>query len=127
MPSHTETHDTYSEMEHCIQQCEQCHHTCLETVSHCLERGGEHAAPAHITLLLNCAEICQTSANFMLLSSALHGLTCGVCAEICERCAEDCEHINPNDIQMQACARIYRECAASCRQMARDAMRNMMN
>ena len=68
-------------------------------------------------MLLDCAEICQTSANFMLRMSDLHGLTCGVCAEVCERCAEDCERF-VDDIMMQACAQACRHCAASCREMA---------
>jgi hypothetical protein len=124
MHAHTETH---TDLEHCIRQCEECHHICLMTVNHCLEMGGKHADPAHIRLLLSCAEICQTSANFMLLSSAQHGLTCGVCAEVCERCAEDCLNIDPDDAKMKACAQACLSCAESCRQMAHDAMRNLMN
>jgi hypothetical protein len=31
-------------------------------------------------LLLDCAEICQTAANFMLRNSELHSRTCAVCA-----------------------------------------------
>jgi len=37
-----------------------CHDTCLQAVSHCLDTGGDHARTQHITLLLDCAEICQT-------------------------------------------------------------------
>ena len=94
-----------------------CHAICVETVTHCLEMGGKHAEAAHIRLLLDCAEICQTSANFMLRGSDLHGRTCGVCAEVCERCAQDCERFG-DDEHMQACAKACRSCAASCRKMA---------
>jgi hypothetical protein len=79
--------------------------------------GGEHAKPGHIRLLLDCAEICETSANFMLRTSDLHHLTCGVCAEVCTRCAEDCERF-VDDIMMQACAQACRHCAESCQEMA---------
>jgi len=108
-------------MQDCIEACESCHGVCLETIEHCLHMGGEHAKPAHIRLLLDCAEICQTSANFMLRNSDLHGLTCSACAEICERCAADCERFG--DAVMQQCADTCRTCAQSCREMAATAGR----
>jgi hypothetical protein len=105
-----------TDMQHCIDICQECHNVCLETVMHCLHMGGEHAEPNHIRLLLDCAEICQTSANFMLRGSDLHGLTCAACAEVCNRCAEDCERFD--DAQMKRCAETCRRCAESCREMA---------
>lgn len=100
-----------------VQVMTECHDICLQTVSHCLEKGGDHARAEHITLLLDCAEICQTAANFMLRNSELHGRTCGVCAEVCQRCAEDCERFS-DDRTMQQCAQICRRCAEACRAMS---------
>jgi hypothetical protein len=111
-------HQMSQEMQQCIQNCSECHRTCLATVPHCLEIGGEHASQHHITLLLDCAEICQTSANFMLRQSELHARTCGVCAEVCQRCADDCEKMAQGDFQMLACADMCRRCAATCREMS---------
>ena len=105
------------EMSACIIECSGCHDVCLMTVTHRLQLGGRHAEPEHIRLLLDCAEICQTSANFMLRGSNLHVYTCAVGAEVCERCAKDCERF-PDDEQMQACAEQCRRCAESCRKMA---------
>ncbi len=116
MPSHA-THQTSGSMQQCIDECLNCHSICLETVAHCLQQGGKHAEARHIRLLLDCAEICQTSANFMLRGSDLHTRTCAVCAEVCERCAESCDQFG-NDTRMQACAEACRRCAESCRQMA---------
>ena len=107
-------------MTECIDNCLACAKSCLETARHCLEKGGEHAAAAHVTTLLDCAEICETSANFMSRGSALHPKVCQVCAEACERCAEACEKF-PDDEVMRRCAEICRRCAASCRDMARAA------
>ena len=104
-------------MQQCIQECLTCHSVCLSTVQHCLQLGEQHAEAQHITTLLDCAEICQTSANFMLRGSALHTRTCGVCAEVCTRCAEACERMG-DDTQMQACAQECRRCSDSCRRMA---------
>lgn len=104
-------------MQDCINNCLNCHNVCLETVSHCLQKGGRHAQAEHIRLLIDCAEICQTSANFMIRGSDLHTRTCAVCAEVCERCAESCEQFG-DDEQMRTCAEACRRCAESCRRMA---------
>jgi hypothetical protein len=98
------------DMQQCIQNCLDCHRICLETVAYCLKMGGKHADPEHISLLLNCAEICQTSAKFMISGTDLHKLTCGVCAEVCARCADS--------VRMKACVEACRRCVQSCRQMA---------
>lgn len=114
---HTMHQGISSEMQNCIQECLNCHSVCLQTITHCLQMGGKHAEAAHIRLLLDCAEICQTSANFMLRGSDLHGRVCAVCAEVCQRCAQDCERFT-DDEQMRHCAKACRTCAESCRQMA---------
>jgi hypothetical protein len=107
-----------AEMQRCIQECRNCASICLETVQHCLKLGGKHAEPAHIRMLMDCAEICQASANFMQRGSPLHMQTCAACAEVCKACAEDCERFK-DDEMMAACAQACRSCEASCRQMAR--------
>lgn len=107
------------DMQLCIQNCLDCHSICLATAMHCLDMGGKHAAREHITTLLACAEICQTSANFMLMQSPLHAQTCAVCADACARCAAECERLANGDQQMLACADVCRRCAGSCREMAR--------
>ncbi len=104
-------------LHQCIEECVNCHGICLNTITYCLEQGGRHAEGGHIRLLIDCVEICQTSANFMLRGSPLHARTCAVCAEICARCAEDCGHFK-DDAHMERCAETCRRCAESCRQMA---------
>ena len=116
MASHAKTQHSGA-MQQCIQECLNCHSVCLETVTYCLEQGGMQADARHIRLLLDCAQICQTSADFMLRGSDLHTQTCAACAEVCQRCAESCEQMG-NDARMQACAETCRRCAESCQQMA---------
>ena len=113
------------ELQACIDECLICERICLETMSHCLELGGGHAEAAHIRALLDCAEICATSAGFMLRGSPLHGAVCAVCAEACERCAESCESLPEVDQQMEACAETCRRCTESCRRMAAHAARGL--
>lgn len=110
-------HQITSEVQECIDRCQSCHAICLETANHCLEMGGKHAQPDHMRMLLACAEICDTSARFMLLGSKHHGRTCEVCAEICDACARDCDRFSEDEL-MRQCADICRRCAESCRQMA---------
>jgi hypothetical protein len=104
-------------LQNCIQNCLDCHSICLNTITYCLQKGNRHAEAAHIQLLLDCAEICETSANFMLRISDLHTRSCGVCAEVCDRCAQDCDRFQ-DDTQMKACADMCRRCAESCRQIS---------
>ena len=103
-------------MQNCIDNCKECWAICTETVQHCLKKGGGHAAANHIRTLLDCAEICRTSADFMLRGSDLHGYTCGACAKVCEKCAESCEQMR-DDEQMGECAEACRRCAESCHEM----------
>lgn len=89
--------------------------TCLGTaMAHCLETRGKHTEPAHFRLMMACAEICRTSAHFMLLNSPHHKHVCKECAEICTECAKDCERVGG----MEDCVRACRQCAESCRAMA---------
>ncbi|MDQ3712092.1 MAG: four-helix bundle copper-binding protein [Acidobacteriota bacterium] len=112
------SHERNQEMENCIDNCQSCHEVCLETIAHCLEMGGEHASPAHIKLLQDCVQICQTSADFMIRGSDFHAQTCGVCADICDACAKECESMANGADFMQRCADACRKCAESCRKMS---------
>src|SRR5690242_13725625 len=108
-----------SEMRECLRNCQECHAICTETAQHCLKLGGKHADPDHLRVLADCAQICQTSADFLLRSSDFHIRTCGVCAEICSACADSCERIAKDDEMVKRCVQPCRTCADSCERMAR--------
>lgn len=111
-PSHAAGH---ASMQSCLDTCSHCHATCLQTAMvHCLKTGGKHVEENHFRLMMNCAELCQTSANFMLSESAFHVDLCGVCADVCDACAKSCEAVGG----MEQCASACRECAVSCRKLA---------
>ena len=108
-------HRMTPETQQCIENCLNCHKTCLQmAMNHCLEMGGEHTKPDHFRLMMACAEICRTSANFMLIGTPHHKHVCAECAEICEECAADCERVGDMDECVAAC----RKCADSCRAMS---------
>jgi hypothetical protein len=104
-------------MQQCIKNCTDCRAACLKTIAYCRKKGGKHAEAAHLRILQDCAESCQSSVSFMRRGSEFHARTCGLCAEVCDRCAETCEQF-PNDAQMKACAAACRRSGKSCRAMA---------
>lgn len=106
--------DLSDEMQACIENCMSCHQICVVTLSHCIEKGGRHAEAAHLKSLIDCAQICTTSADFMSRNSYIHPLVCGACAEACLTCAQSCELFAEDN----ACAEMCRRCADSCKQMA---------
>jgi len=111
------TSDYSEQMLACIQNCQDCHRACLQTLTYCMKQGGRHAEPEHLRLLMDCADICLTSAAFMIRASDLHVFTCGACAEVCQRCADDCNQMS-DDLRMKALADTCQHCADSCRAMA---------
>ena len=104
-------------MDQCIEDCHHCAASCNATLAHCLEKGGKHAAPEHIALLLDCAAICEAAAASMGRKSSAHGELCGACAEVCRLCEESCRSMG-SDAMMQECADACRRCADSCEKMA---------
>lgn len=103
------------DIQSCIRECLECYQVCRrEAMQHCLEVGGKHLEPEHFRLMHSCAEICRTSADFMLVGSPLHANVCAACAEVCEACARSCETVG----DMDECIRACRRCAESCRKMA---------
>lgn len=106
-----------AEMRRCLDECQSCEAICLQTLSYCMEKGGNHADPHHVALLVDCAKICETSANFLARGSTQHAQACGACADICKACEESCEQW-PDDAVMKACADACRSCYESCRKMA---------
>lgn len=113
-------HHTNPAMQECIELCRKCEDECSSMLfSHCLPKGGEHAAPAHVSLMTDCIAICALAASFMVRHSASHAALCAACAAICEACAKSCEAID--DEAMQRCAELCRRCAESCRSMSKAA------
>src|SRR5262245_42102539 len=117
------TETRHAEMERCIQECGSCHDVCLSTVAYCLDRGSGYAEAAHLTMLLDCVDMCMTTANVLLRDSIAHRRTCELCADICDLCAESCAGF-PDDEAMTDCGEACLSCAAACRDMVRGGEEN---
>ena len=101
-------------MKDCIDNCLSCFKVCEEMIAN-FELISK-MNPTHFKILNSCAEICQTSAKLMIMSSPFHRLTCEACSKICIACAEMCEKLE--DPRLIECARVCRQCAESCGAMA---------
>lgn len=102
-------------VKQCIDDCLQCRTTCLAmAMGHCLEQGGAHAEREHLSLMLNCAEMCGTAGHFMLAESTLHAEVCALCARVCGACAQSCRQLDGMEDCVSACER----CAESCARVA---------
>lgn len=103
------------EMADCISKCFECYSSCLRAAIEFKPRvGSVPSAEDHIRLMLACAEMCRTSAQFMIIGTKHHKHTCKECAEICLECAAACETLG----NMQECAESCRACSESCAMMA---------
>lgn len=111
-------HHTDDEMKKCIQLCRDCHAMCTQTIAHCLKLGGRHATPDHIRLMLDCAQMCATSVDYMVRESPFHDRICRLCSELCKECAKDCQGVAGDDQMVKECLEMCRKCAASCERMA---------
>jgi hypothetical protein len=104
-----------SAMQRCIEHCLECRRVCYEmAMTHCLREGGPHVEQAHLSLMINCATMCQTAADFMLSESPLHPEVCRVCADVCASCAQSCARL----AGMEACEQACRRCESTCSEMA---------
>ena len=109
------TQQLTAEMERCIRECIACYDVCLETaVNHQLGITKTQLEPAHLRLLISCAEICQTTARVIQTGSPLHKPAGRICAKMCRRCAAESER----DPATERCAQAARACAEWCQRVA---------
>lgn len=107
-----ELHETVSAMRSCILSCQNCSTTCSSLlVDYCMKTGGRHAAPKHVRIMLDCAEVCTTISNFMARSSTFHSAMCRLCADVCDACARSCDGLDG----MAECIATCCACSKSCR------------
>ena len=105
-----------AQVQDTIAKLRDCHAMCHGmAMTHCLEEGGPHVRPQHFRLMLDCAQLCATTADFLERKSQFHTGLCGLCADVNETCAEDCEQLDGMDDCVTAC----RAAAQACRVAAR--------
>jgi len=94
----------------------ECAAACNHCSTACLDEKDVHMMANCIKLDIDCAQICSLTANFISRGSE-HGVhLLKECAEICNKCAEECSKHKLD--HCQACAEACRKCAVACMQSA---------
>ncbi len=99
-----------SELHTALTECAAACHMCLDA---CLGEGDVKMMTKCIRLDLDCAEICTMIAAFVARSSEHASHLLAECAEICGKCAAECEKHDMD--HCQECARACRKCEAACK------------
>lgn len=101
----------------CIDACMRCAEACEFCATSDLKEQEVKMMASCAQINRECAAVCWTSASLMSMDSQFAKQFCGLCADICDACAQECERHNVE--HCKNCAKICRSCAAECRKMAR--------
>lgn len=107
---------TQAVRERCIAACLDCTRLASVCAHRCIIGGQADRMSRCISLCVDCATVTGACATLMARDSEYAGQVCGVCADLCDACAAECEK-HGNGIMAQ-CATACRQCAQTCRQMA---------
>jgi hypothetical protein len=106
-----------SDLRAAFLACLRAHEACEAAVAHALRAQEGEAVDERVGALLDCADVCRTTARHIRYGSPLLRGTAGVAAELCERAAEAClalAHTPALPTWAEAC----RRSAACCRRLA---------
>jgi hypothetical protein len=111
--------DDTTHLRACIDACHACAIACNHCATACLKEPDVAKMARCITLDVDCAAVCQLAAAAMARGSECTHLICGLCADICRQCADECgRHAHGH---CRACAEACAQCADACRRMSSDA------
>lgn len=105
-----------NKMQFCIDACQKCEQACYECFNACLNEPDLNARKNCVSMLVECAMMCQMSVSMMSMNGKFSKAHCQLCAQICDECAKECAMFK--DDHCQECASICRMCAEQCRKMA---------
>ncbi len=107
---------TRNKYQACIDECNRCAQTCYECFRACLNEPDINARKNCISILVECAQMCQMSALIMSMDGEFVKEHCKLCAAICDKCTTECEMFK--DDHCKQCATECHTCADKCRKMA---------
>jgi hypothetical protein len=101
----------HARFKDCIEACLKCVHMCYRCASADLQEEQHHMARC-VQLNLECAAVCNATAQLMSLGSEQSVAIAKLCAEICRKCEGECrKHIMQH---CQECANACHHCAVLC-------------
>lgn len=101
----------------CIKACYDCATECNQCFASCLKEQDVKMLARCIALDIDCAQACAMAAAAVSRGSENAKLFCTLCAEICDRCAQECE-LHKQMEHCAKCAEACRRCAQECRRMS---------
>jgi len=99
-------------MQPCIDACVKCAQACLESLSLTLEDAYPEGKNKLISILAQCAALCNTSVYLMSMGGRFIKELCQICAQACIACSEECA--KHEDDYTQICGDICKRCAEEC-------------
>ncbi|MCR4337419.1 MAG: four-helix bundle copper-binding protein, partial [Candidatus Omnitrophica bacterium] len=81
------THEKYQKY---INICEECAVICEHCAMECLGEKDVKSLTRCIELDRTCTDICRSAAAIMARGSEFSNKVCGLCAQICQACADEC-------------------------------------
>lgn len=90
---------------------------CNQCAVSCLQEKDVQRMKKCIRLDLECAAICTAAVQVMSLNGELSEQLCQLCAEVCNRCGQECARFTEME-HCRKCAEVCRRCAEVCSQMA---------
>ena len=102
----------YHNYKNCIDACLQCIASCYHCASMDLKEKNSTMMSDCAQLDMECAAMCLTAVQLMCLGSENTRNICRLCAETCNKCADECsKHDNKH---CKECTEACRKCAAEC-------------
>lgn len=106
-----------NKIQSCIDACAKCTQACYECFHACLNEPDLSARKDCVSMLVECAMMCQMSVATMSMNGKYLNEHCALCAVICDKCAEECAMFNED--HCRKCAEICHMCADECRKMVK--------
>jgi hypothetical protein len=101
----------------CIDACMRCAEACEFCATSDLKDQDVKMMASCAQINRECAAVCWTSAALMSMDSQFAKQFCNLCADVCDACAQECEHHDVDHCKQ--CAQACRNCSEECRKMAR--------
>jgi hypothetical protein len=101
-------------LEECLAACTACFAACECCAAACLRAEDVKAMAPLIALARACADVCSLTARLLAQRSEFSVEYCGLCAEVCHTCREEClKHTTEAH-----CADTLLKCEQACQRFA---------
>ena len=107
---------SHSKFLACIEACHACVVACNHCAVSCLVEDDVKMMARCIAMDMDCAAACSFAAGAMARGSEHAKAICALCADICQKCGDECAKHKMEHCQQ--CAKACHSCADECRKMA---------